>query len=66
MARSSGSVIFADRRETPIFPRWIAYFMLWTAIAFLPATALPFFYDGLFAYIRFAAQERHNWPAKAA
>ena len=23
-------------------------------------------YDGLFAYIRFAAQERHNWPAKAA
>ena len=23
-------------------------------------------YDGLFAYIRYAAQERHNWPAKAA
>ena len=23
-------------------------------------------YDALFAYIRFAAQERHNWPAKAA
>jgi rhodanese-related sulfurtransferase len=23
-------------------------------------------YDGLFAYLRFAAQERHNWPAKAA
>jgi rhodanese-related sulfurtransferase len=23
-------------------------------------------YDGLFAYIRFAAQERHNWPARAA
>jgi len=23
-------------------------------------------YDGLFAYIRFAAGERHNWPAKAA
>jgi rhodanese-related sulfurtransferase len=23
-------------------------------------------YDGLFAYIRFAAQERHNWPAKVA
>jgi rhodanese-related sulfurtransferase len=22
-------------------------------------------YDGLFAYLRFAAQERHNWPAKA-
>ncbi len=23
-------------------------------------------YDGLFAYLRFAASERHNWPAKAA
>ena len=23
-------------------------------------------YDALFAYIRFAAQERHNWPAKVA
>jgi rhodanese-related sulfurtransferase len=23
-------------------------------------------YDGLFAWLRFAAQERHNWPAKAA
>jgi rhodanese-related sulfurtransferase len=23
-------------------------------------------YDGLFAYLRFAAEERHNWPAKAA
>ena len=23
-------------------------------------------YDGLFAWLRFAAEERHNWPAKAA
>ena len=23
-------------------------------------------YDGLFAWLRFAAKERHNWPAKAA
>ena len=23
-------------------------------------------YDALFAYLRFAAAERHNWPAKAA
>jgi rhodanese-related sulfurtransferase len=23
-------------------------------------------YDALFAYVRFAAQERHNWPAKVA
>ncbi len=50
MALCIATVIFADRRATPVFPRWIAYFMLWTAIAFLPATALPFFYDGLFAW----------------
>jgi hypothetical protein len=23
-------------------------------------------YDALFAWLRFAAEERHNWPAKAA
>jgi hypothetical protein len=23
-------------------------------------------YDALFAWLRFAAGERHNWPAKAA
>jgi hypothetical protein len=23
-------------------------------------------YDALFAYLRFAAQKHHNWPAKAA
>ena len=23
-------------------------------------------YDGLFAWLRFASDERHNWPAKAA
>ncbi|HEY6831700.1 MAG TPA: hypothetical protein VI251_04350 [Pseudolabrys sp.] len=23
-------------------------------------------YDALFAWLRFAADERHNWPAKAA
>lgn len=44
------AVIFSDKRENPIFPRWIAYFMMWAAIAFLPASALPFFYDGPFAW----------------
>ena len=23
-------------------------------------------YDALFAWLRYAAEERHNWPAKAA
>jgi hypothetical protein len=44
------TAIFADKRATPVFPRWVAYFLLWAAIAFLPASALPFFYDGLFAW----------------
>lgn len=42
--------IFSDRRATPVFPRWIGYFLIWDAIAFLPASALPFFYDGAFAW----------------
>lgn len=42
--------IFADRRPDPIFPRWIAYFLLWAAIAFTPASLVPFFYDGPFAW----------------
>lgn len=43
-------VIFADKRAKPVFPRWVAYFLLWAAIAFLPASLLPFFYDGPFAW----------------
>jgi len=42
--------IFADKRAKPVFPRWVAYFLLWAAIAFLPATGLAFFYDGPFAW----------------
>jgi MFS family permease len=42
--------IFSDKRPDPVYPRWIAYFLLWTAMAFLPASALPFFYSGPFAW----------------
>jgi hypothetical protein len=43
-------VIFADKRAQPVYPRWVAYFLLWAAIAFLPASLLPFFYSGPFAW----------------
>jgi hypothetical protein len=28
--------IFQDREESPVFPRWLAYFSLWAALCFLP------------------------------
>ncbi len=43
-------VIFADKRPDPVYPRWVAYFLVWAAIGFLPATGLAFFYDGPFAW----------------
>ena len=44
------TVIFADKRPDPVYPRWVAYFLVWCAIGFLPATGLAFFYDGPFAW----------------
>lgn len=29
-------VIFQDKRDTPVFPRWLAYLSLWAAVSFLP------------------------------
>ncbi|MGQ0624927.1 MAG: hypothetical protein ACT4PP_09830 [Sporichthyaceae bacterium] len=43
-------VILGDRRVKPVFPRWVAYFLLWAAVAFLPASLVPFFTDGPLAW----------------
>lgn len=43
-------VIFSDRSPDPVFPRWVAYFLVWDAIAFLPASGLIFFYSGPLAW----------------
>lgn len=48
--------IFQDERETPVFPRWAAYFNLWVAAQSLPSTLLfvvhdgPFAWDGIFSF----------------
>jgi len=42
--------IYADKRETPILPRWFAWFNIWAQIVFLPGTVIPFFKDGPLAW----------------
>jgi hypothetical protein len=43
-------VIFQDKREEPIFPRWAGYLNLWVAIASVPSTLLQFVHHGPFAW----------------
>ena len=45
-----GLAVIQDRSTTPIFPRWVAYFNFWLALAFVPAAVSPFFKTGPFAW----------------
>ncbi len=45
-----GIAIFMDRREDPVFPRWVGYFNIWAALMMCPGSILPFFKDGPFAW----------------
>jgi hypothetical protein len=45
-----GVAVLIDRREKPIFPRWIGYLNLWLAMAFTPASFLVFFKTGPLAW----------------
>jgi hypothetical protein len=40
--------IFTDKRERPLFPRWLAYVNIWCPLVFSPALLLPFFKTGPF------------------
>jgi hypothetical protein len=40
------AAIFSDRRERPLFPRWCAYFNIWTAIAIAPDNLIVFWKHG--------------------
>lgn len=43
-------VIFQDKRSEPVFPRWAAYFNVWSVLVFLPGALLVFFKSGPFAW----------------
>ena len=51
-----GICILSDKREKPIFPRWVGYFNLWAATLFLPGAIVviahsgPFAWNGLMAF----------------
>ncbi len=45
-----GIVVLIDRREKPIFPRWVGYFNLWMAVGLFPAGLVPLVKDGPFAW----------------
>lgn len=42
--------ILSDPGPQPVFPRWLAYFNIWTELMFTPAIILPFFKSGPFAW----------------
>ena len=42
--------ILSDRKATPTFPRWLAYFQLWTAFLYCGSFIGPFFKTGPFAW----------------
>jgi hypothetical protein len=42
--------IFTDPRDSPLFPRWLAYVNIWAVIVFTPAVLLPFFKHGPFSW----------------
>lgn len=45
-----GVAVLIDRREKPIFPRWLGYVNVWLAIMFAPASFLVFFKTGPLAW----------------
>ncbi|MFT3792244.1 MAG: hypothetical protein QM741_14490 [Rudaea sp.] len=42
--------VFGDHNPVPVFPRWVAFFNLWTAVLIVPAGLIEFFKTGPFAY----------------
>jgi hypothetical protein len=45
-----GIVMLSDARKKPVFPRWLGYFNLFTALSFVPDICVPFFKGGPFSW----------------
>ena len=45
-----GLAVLRDRRDKPLFPRWIAWLCFLTAATYFPLTLMPFFRVGPFAW----------------
>jgi hypothetical protein len=44
------TAVFTDRNDVPLFPRWIGYFNIWSALLFVPGGLMAFFKTGPFAF----------------
>ena len=42
--------ILKDRNPSPVFPRWLAWYNVWSAVCIFPAGLIGFFKTGPFAY----------------
>ena len=45
-----GCAVFGDVNPIPLYPRWVAYFTIWTGILFLPGVFACMFTTGPFAW----------------
>jgi hypothetical protein len=44
------AAILTDRSERPVYPRWLAYVCLWTAVLYVPSGLDIFVHSGVFAW----------------
>lgn len=44
------AAVLRDKNPEPVFPRWVGYLNIWTAVLIVPAGLIEFFKTGPFAY----------------
>ena len=49
-AIAAGLAGLADRSATPVFPRWVSYWAIFTGFSFVVLTAMPFYKTGPLAW----------------
>jgi hypothetical protein len=42
--------VFIDKRERPVFPRWVGYLNAWVCVLLMPAGIVVFFHHGPFSW----------------